>query len=106
MMYMPDAIRALIELSEADSSKLKHHTNFNVNSMSFAPFELAEAIRKEVPEFSIEYKINPLRQAIADSWPNSLDDSVAREELGWKSSYDLESMTKDIISNLRRTFRK
>lgn len=105
MIYMPDAIRALIELSEADSSKLKHHADFNVNAMSFAPFELEEAIRKEVPEFSIRYKIDPLRQAIADSWPNSLDDSAAREEWGWIPSYDLESTIKDMIKNLKEKLR-
>jgi len=104
MMYMPDAIRALIELSEADQSRLEHKTNFNVNAMSFAPFELEEAIRREIPEFSIRYKIDQVKQAIADSWPNSLDDSAAREEWGWKPEYGLEEMVNEMIKNLNRRF--
>ena len=79
MMYMPDAIKAIIDLSEAGLESLRHHADFNVGSMSFTPAELAAAIRARIPGFEIEYEIDPLRQAIADSWPDSLDDSVARQ---------------------------
>ena len=102
LMYMSDAIRALINLAEADASRLTHHADFNVNAMSITPADLAEAIKKKIPEFTIDYEIDPLRQAIADSWPNSLDDSVAREEWDWKPQYDLEAMVDDMLENLRR----
>ena len=102
MMYMPDAISSLIQLAEADASRLRHHADFNVNSMSFTPAELADAIRRRVPGFTIEYEIDPLRQAIADSWPNSLDDSAAREEWDWQPAYDIESMVDDMLQNLTR----
>ena len=101
-MYMPDAIRALIEVAEADAAGLKHHADFNVNSMSFTPAELAEAIRSRLPGFTMDYEIDPLRQSIADSWPNSLDDSAARNEWGWKPRYDLQSMVDDMLENLER----
>jgi len=100
MMYMPDAIKALIDLAEADNSRLKHRV-FNVNSMSFSASELAESIRKFVPSFTCEYKPD-YRQAIADSWPASLDDSVARNEWNWNPVYDLSRMTDDMIEKLRR----
>jgi nucleoside-diphosphate-sugar epimerase len=100
MMYMPDAIKALIDLAEADSSKLKHHV-FNVNSMSFSAEELEKSIRKIIPEFTCDYKPD-YRQAIADSWPMSLDDSTAREEWGWNPTFDLSKMTQDMIDKLRR----
>jgi len=100
MIYMPDAIKALVDLAEAPIENLKHHADYNINSMSFAPKELVEEIRKHIPELKVEYEID-FRQEIADSWPNSLDDSCAREEWGWKPEYDLESMTKDMLENLR-----
>ena len=101
MMYMPDAIKAIIDLSEAGLESLRHHADFNVGSMSFTPAELAAAIRARIPGFEIEYEIDPLRQAIADSWPDSLDDSVARQEWGWAPAYDIHSMVDDMLANLR-----
>ena len=102
MMYMPDAISSLIQLAEADADRLRHHADFNVNSMSFTPAELADAIRRRVPDFTIQYEVDPLRQAIADSWPNSLDDTAAREEWDWQPAYDIESMVGDMLQNLTR----
>ena len=102
MMYMPDAINSIIDLAEAEVSKLEHHADFNVNAMSFTPTELAEAIKQRIPGFEIDYEIDPLRQAIADSWPDALDDSVAREEWGWEPKYDLDSMVDDVLENLRK----
>jgi nucleoside-diphosphate-sugar epimerase len=100
MMYMPDCIKALTDLAEADSSKLQHRV-FNVTGMSFTAGELAAEIKKHIPEFRIEY--NPdFRQAIADSWPQSIDDSLARKEWGWDPSYDLPSMTTDMIKRLSK----
>lgn len=99
MMYMPDCINATIGLAEADFSRLKHHSDFNVAAMSFSPKELAEAIKKYMPEFEIEYKPD-FRQAIADSWPKSIDDSAARSEWDWAPKYDLDSMTKDMLERL------
>lgn len=99
MMYMPDALKAIVQLAEADESKLKHRTDFNVNAMSFCPKELVEEIRKYIPSFEVEYKPD-FRQEIADSWPRSLDDSAAREEWGWKPEWDLQKMVKDMIINL------
>ena len=96
MMYMPDALEAIIKLLEADSSKLVHRNAFNVTAMSFEPEEIAASIRKLIPEFELDYDVDPVRQAIADSWPNSLDDSAAREEWGWDPKYDLDAMTKDM----------
>lgn len=101
MMYMPDCIKAIIDLAEADISKLKHHCDFNVNSMSFSAGELADSIKKHIPEFTCEYKPD-FRQEIADSWPRSLDDSSAREEWGWKPEYDIDSMTEDMIAKLSK----
>jgi nucleoside-diphosphate-sugar epimerase len=100
MMYMPDAIRAAIELMEADPARLVHRNAFNLSAMSFTPAELAEAIRRHLPDFAIEYRIDPLRQAIADSWPDSVDDSAAREEWGWKPEWDLPAMTADMLAVL------
>jgi threonine 3-dehydrogenase len=100
MMYMPDCIKCLIDLAEADSSKLKHRV-FNVTSMSFTPVDLAAEIRKHIPEFKIEYKPD-FRQEIADSWPKSIDDSLARKEWNWKPDYDLSAMTKDMIIKLSK----
>ncbi|MEO0242940.1 MAG: L-threonine 3-dehydrogenase, partial [candidate division WOR-3 bacterium] len=89
-----------VELMEADPSRLKHRNAFNVTAFSFNPRMLAEEIKKHIPEFVIEYEIDPVRQAIADSWPDSLDDSCAREEWGWKPDYDFSMMVKDMIEKL------
>lgn len=97
MMYMPDALRALVDLMEADPSRLKHRNCFNVTAMSFDPEMIAAEIKKHIPEFHMEYQIDPVKQAIADSWPNKMDDSAAREEWGWKPEYDLASMTEDML---------
>lgn len=101
MMYMPDALRAAIEIMEADPSKLKHRNSFNIASMSFDPEIIYAKIKEYVPEFKMLYKLDPLRQSIADSWPDSLDDTCACEEWGWKPEYDLDAMTKDMLKNLR-----
>ncbi len=101
MMYMPDCIKATIDLMNADLSRLKHHGDYNLSAMSFSPRELAEEIKKHIPEFTIEYKPD-YRQAIADSWPKTIDDSAAREEWGWKPSYDLAAMTKDMLEKLKK----
>lgn len=100
MMYMPDAIKAAIDLMEADPKKLIHRNAFNVTAMSFAPKDVANEIKKYIPDFVIDYDIDPVRQAIADSWPNHMDDSAARMEWGWKPNYDLASMTKDMLEKL------
>jgi len=100
MMYMPDAIRAMIELMEADGSRLVHRNAFNITAMSFTPDILADEIRKHIPKLQIEYDVDPVRQAIADSWPNYMDDSSARKEWGWKPEYDLSAMTEDMIQVL------
>lgn len=101
MMYMPDAIRALTMVAEADSNRLLHHADFNVNSMSFTPAQLADAIKAKMPDFTIGYDIDPMRQDIADSWPNSLDDSAARAEWDWRPHYNLDAMVDDMLMNLR-----
>lgn len=105
MMYMPDCMKAAIDVMEADASKIKHRTSYNVAAMSFSAGELVYEIKKYVPNFTCEYKPD-FRQKIADSWPMSTDDSVAREEWGWKPSYDLSAMTKDMIEKLSRRFSK
>ncbi|MFQ6008982.1 MAG: L-threonine 3-dehydrogenase, partial [Candidatus Zixiibacteriota bacterium] len=101
MMYMPDAIRAMIELMEADGHQLIHRNAFNITAMNFTPADLADAIRKHIPEFLMEYKVDPTRQAIADSWPDSIDDSAAREQWGWEPKYDLEAMTADMLEKIQ-----
>ncbi|MEG0454602.1 MULTISPECIES: NAD-dependent epimerase/dehydratase family protein [Bacteroides] len=101
MMYMPDALNAAISLMEADPTKLVHRNAFNIASMSFAPEMIYAAIKKEVPDFEMVYDVDPLKQSIANSWPDSLDDTCARNEWGWKPVYDLESMTKDMLEKLR-----
>jgi nucleoside-diphosphate-sugar epimerase len=101
MMYMPDALKAIITLMEADPSKLLHRNAFNITAMSFEPSMLAEEIKKHIPYFEIQYEVDPVRQCIADSWPNSIDDSAAREEWGFNASYDIASMTEDMISKLK-----
>ena len=105
MMYMPDCLKATIDLMQADFSKLKHHSDFNVGAMSFSVGELADSIKKYIPDFEIKYE-SDFRQAIADSWPNSVDDSAAREEWGWKPSYDLDSMTQDMLKVIGEKHKK
>ena len=101
MMYMPDALNAITQLLEADPNKLIHRNAFNVTAMSFEPEEIAASIKKIIPEFEMDYDVDPERQAIADSWPNSLDDSAAREEGGWDPKYDLDAMTEDMLEKLK-----
>jgi len=100
MMYMPDCLKATMDLMEAPFENLKHHSDFNLGAMSFSAGELAAEIKKHIPNFEVVYKPD-FRQAIADSWPQSVDDSCARKEWGWKPSYDLANMTKDMIEKLR-----
>ncbi len=100
MMYMPDALNAAISIMEADPSKLIHRNGFNVTAMSFEPETIAAEIRKHIPGFKMEYHIDPNRQAIADTWPNSMDDSCAREEWGWKPEFDLGKMTNDMLEKV------
>jgi nucleoside-diphosphate-sugar epimerase len=100
MMYMPDAIRATIELMEAPANKISVRTSYNLSSMSFSPKEIAAGIKKYIPEFTISYEPD-YRQAIADSWPQSIDDSTARKDWGWKEEYDLDAMIKDMLENLK-----
>ena len=102
MMYMPDAVKAAIDLMEADAARLEHRNAFNVAAMNFTPEEVAAEIAGHIPEFTISYAVDPVRQGIADSWPNSIDDTAAREEWGWSPSHDLESMTSDMLEQLRR----
>jgi nucleoside-diphosphate-sugar epimerase len=102
MMYMPDAMKGAIELMEADPAKLQHRNAFNATAMSLDPKLIAAEIKKHIPDFKLDYKIDPIKQKIADSWPNSMDDSCARAEWGWKPNYDLASMTIDMLEKLRR----
>jgi nucleoside-diphosphate-sugar epimerase len=99
MMYMPDAIKATIELMEAPAEKIKIRTSYNISGMSFSPKEIAAEIKNHIPQFEITYKPD-YRQQIANSWPQSIDDSVARNDWGWKEDYDLSAMTKDMLENL------
>jgi len=105
MMYMPDALDAAIQLMEADPSKLKHRNSFNVTAMSFCPEMIAAEITKHLPDFEITYKIDPIKQSIADSWPNKMDDSCAREEWGWNPKYDLTMMTEDMLRVIRNKYK-
>jgi nucleoside-diphosphate-sugar epimerase len=105
MMYMPDCIKATLDLFHADFSKLKHHNDFNVTAFSFTPEMLAENIKKYIPNFRITYEPD-YRQAIADSWPKSIDDSIAREEWGWNPSYTMDEMVKDMITVLKEKHEK
>ena len=100
MMYMPDAIKSILDLMEAYPSKLIHRNAFNIAVMSFAPEDLAAEIMKHIPDFRLDYAVDPVRQEIADSWPNSLDDSAARAEWGWKPEYDIAKMTADMLEKL------
>ncbi|MEG1749851.1 MAG: NAD-dependent epimerase/dehydratase family protein [Tannerellaceae bacterium] len=106
MMYMPDALHAAVQIMEADPTRLVHRNSFNIASMSFEPEIIAASIRKYIPSLTVEYKVDPLRQAIADSWPNSLDDTCARAEWDWKPTYDLDSMTQDMLAKLKERFNK
>lgn len=101
MMYMPDALRAAIEIMEANPRYLHHRNSFNIASMSFDPEIIANAIRKEIPDLRVRYEVDPVRQAIADSWPNKMDDTCARKEWGWVPRYNLEKMTQDMIKHLK-----
>jgi nucleoside-diphosphate-sugar epimerase len=100
LMYMPDAIEAAIKIMETDANQLIHRNSFNITSMSADPEMICASIRNIIPDFEMEYDIDPLKQAIADSWPNSLDDSCARSEWNWRPQYDLEKMTIDMIRTL------
>ncbi len=101
MMYLPDAIRAMIDLMEADPTRLKHRNAYNVTVMSVTPAELATEIRKHLPSFAVDYQIDPMRQAIADSWPQSLDVSAARDDWGFSPRFNLAALTRDILTELR-----
>lgn len=100
MMYMPDAIKATVELMEADANKISVRTSYNLAAISFSPKEIAAEIKKHIPDFTIDYKPD-YRQQIADSWPQSIDDSVARRDWGWEHEYDLGRMTSDMLNNLQ-----
>ena len=102
MMYMPDAIRAMIEVMEAEPLRLTHRNAYNLGALDFTPAELAEAIQKRIPRFEMEYAVDPRRQAIADSWPQSLDDGAAREEWRWAPRYGLDAMVDDMLQKLKR----
>lgn len=102
MMYMPDALKAAVDIMNADPSRLKHRNSFNIASMSFDPEILAAKIKEYIPGFRMHYEVDPVRQAIADSWPDKMDDSCAREEWDWAPSFDLDSMTVDMITALRK----
>ena len=101
MMYMPDALRAAIDIMQANPRYLKHRNSFNIASMSFDPETIAASIRKYIPSFKMRYEVDPVRQSIADSWPDNMDDTCARKEWGWAPTYDLDAMTQDMIKNLK-----
>jgi nucleoside-diphosphate-sugar epimerase len=101
MMYMPDAIQAIIDLMEADPAKLKHRNAFNITAMSFEPEQIAAEIKKHIPEFEISYNPDPVRQGIANTWPDSIDPTAAKEEWGFKAEYDLAKMTAHMLEKLR-----
>ena len=101
MMYMPDALKAAVDIMEANPSKLIHRNSFNIASMSFAPEDVFAAIKKIIPDAKMRYEVDPVRQAIADSWPDNMDDSCARAEWGWMPHYDLDSMSQDMIKHLK-----
>lgn len=104
MMYMPDALDAIIDLMEADSGRLVHRNSFNVTAMSVDPEAIAAAIREEIPSFTLNYDVDPKRQAIADSWPHSIDATAAAREWGFHARYDLKAMTKDMLSKLSERY--
>ncbi|MDN5708514.1 MAG: L-threonine 3-dehydrogenase [Planococcus sp. (in: firmicutes)] len=102
MMYMPDALQAIVDLMEADADKLVHRNAFNVTAMSFEPEEIAASIRKHMPDFKLNYDVDPARQAIAASWPDSIDASAAKDEWNFKTEYDLDAMTADMLEKLKQ----
>ena len=102
MMYMPDALQAIVDLMEADPAKLIHRNAFNVTAMSFEPEQIAASIRKHIPDFKMSYAVDPIRQEIADSWPDNIDASAAQNEWGFKASYDLDAMTVDMLEKLKK----
>ncbi len=106
MLYMPDAIAGILDLMAADGSKLKNRNAYNITAMSVDPKCIADSIKKRIPDFKIDYRVDSVRQAIAESWPNSLDDSAARAEWGWNPKYDLDKMTEDMLSVLREKIGK
>lgn len=101
MIYMPDALKACVELMEADPSKLVHRNSFNIASMSFSPEIICDAVKRRLPDFTMDYNVDPVKEQIARSWPNQLDDSCARNEWGWKPEWDLERMTDDMLEHIR-----
>jgi nucleoside-diphosphate-sugar epimerase len=106
MMYMPDALDAAIQLMEADPARLIHRNAFNVTAMSFDPEIIFHTIKKRIPEFVMDYKVDPVRQSIAESWPNKMDDTAARQEWGWNPKWDLESMTDDMLTVIGEKHKK
>jgi len=106
MMYMPDALEAAIQLMEVDPSRLKHRNSFNVTAMSFCPEMIAAEIRKHIPDFEISYKIDPIKQSIAESWPNKMDDSCARKEWNWNPKFDLPMMTEEMLKIIKKKYEK
>ena len=98
---MPDVLRACVELMEADPARLRHRNSFNIASMSFTPEIICAEIRKRLPDFTMDYDVDPVKKEIAESWPNSLDDTCAREEWGWKPEWDLSRMTDDMLAHIR-----
>lgn len=102
MMYMPDALDACVQLMEADPEKLVHRNSFNIAALSFDPEMICKAVKKYYPNFEMTYDVDPMKQAIANSWPNSLDDTCARQEWGWQPKYDLDKMVVDMIEKLKK----
>ncbi len=100
MMYMPDAIKAAIDLMEADASRLTHRNGYNITAMSFSPAQLVAAIQTRIPDFAVRYEVDPVRQAIAESWPRHMNDSAARSEWGWCPQYDLDAMVDDMLGHI------
>lgn len=106
MMYMPDAIRATLELMEAPLANISVHSSYNISAMNFTPTEIAQAIRAHLPDFQIDYKIDDLRQKIANSWSDTIDDSTARQDWNWKEAYNLQEMTADMIKNVGKKLKQ
>jgi nucleoside-diphosphate-sugar epimerase len=102
MIYMPDCLKAFTMLLEANPDRLIHRNAFNISAMSLAPEDMAAAIKAQIPAFQLTFEVDPVRQAIADSWPNAMDDSCARQEWDWAPNYDLEAMTLDMLTQLRK----
>ncbi|MGI9476267.1 MAG: L-threonine 3-dehydrogenase, partial [Hyphomicrobiaceae bacterium] len=105
MMYMPDAVRAMIELMQADAATLLNRNAYNITAMSVTPHDLASAIAARISGFSIDYDIDPVRQSIADSWPRSLDDSAARQEWNWAPRFDIDAMSDDMLEQIHRNLK-